>query len=343
MVESSFDKDLAITSAWLENGVRVHHRFMDYKKDSIMVSIALAGGEIEETAENSGVTDVATLAVDEAATSKFTSGQIRDFMTGKNMSVSAAGMDDSVAITVAGSPVDLEHGLQLAHALLIDGRIEESAFKNWKLASLQRLEQSQRQPQYKAMEALAQLVSNNDPRRIPSTKATLEALALEAGQKWFDRLRREAPIEVAMVGDLPFEKAMPLIERYVGSLSKRPRKAEHLKVLRQSPRPAGPLSRRVEVATVTPQAVALTGFGGAEGRNTKDARAMGIAANVLTSRLRQRLREDHSIVYSVSAQHAPAWVYADSSQFQTGAPCAPENADKVIAEANKIFAEFAEN
>ena len=65
-----------------------------------------------------------------------------------------------------------------------------------------------------------------------------------------------------MVGDLPFEKVMPLIERYVGSLSKRPRKAEHLKALRQSPRPAGPLSRRVEVATVTPQAVALTGFGG---------------------------------------------------------------------------------
>ena len=69
---------------------------------------------------------------------------------------------------------------------------------------------------------------------------------------------------------------------------------------------------------------------------------MGIAANVLTSRLRQRLREDLAIVYSVGAQHAPTWVYDDSSQFQTGAPCAPENADKVIAEANKIFAEFAE-
>ncbi len=343
VVESSSDKDLGITSAWLENGVRVHHRFMDYKKDSIMVSIALAGGEIEETVQNSGVTDVATLAVDDAATSRFTSAQIRDFMTGKNISVSASGMDDSFAITVAGSPVDLESGLQLAHALLIDGRIEEAAFKNWRLASLQRLEQSQRQPQYKAMEAMAHLISNSDARRIPSTKATIEALSLEAGQKWFDRLRKEAPIEVAVVGDMALEKVIPLIERYVGSLSKRPRTANHIKALRKSPRPAGPLSRKVEVATVTPQAVALTGFGGAEGRNTKDARAMGIAANVLTSRLRQRLREDLSIVYSVGAQHAPTWVYDDSSQFQTGAPCAPENADKVITEANKIFAMFAEN
>ena len=42
-VESTLDHDLGVTSAWLNNNVRVHHRFMDYKKDSVLVSIALAG------------------------------------------------------------------------------------------------------------------------------------------------------------------------------------------------------------------------------------------------------------------------------------------------------------
>ena len=32
-----------------------------------------------------------------------------------------------------------------------------------------------RQPQFKAMEALSHLISNSDPRRVPSTKAKIEA------------------------------------------------------------------------------------------------------------------------------------------------------------------------
>ncbi|UCF34138.1 MAG: insulinase family protein, partial [Phycisphaerales bacterium] len=33
VVEEAYDEDLEITDAWLSNGVRLHHRFMDYKKD----------------------------------------------------------------------------------------------------------------------------------------------------------------------------------------------------------------------------------------------------------------------------------------------------------------------
>ncbi|MCI0534273.1 MAG: insulinase family protein [Verrucomicrobiales bacterium] len=343
VVESTEDKDLGITSAWLENGARVHHRFMDYKKDSVFVSISLAGGSIEETAQNAGVTEVATLAVDEAATPRFSSAQIRDFMTGKNIGVSASNADDNFAITVAGSPVDLEVGLQLAHVLLTDGKIEEAAFKNWKLSTLQRLEQRERLPHFKAIEALEHLLSHDDPRRVPFGKANVEALSREAGQAWFDRLRAQAPIEVAIVGDIQLTNVIPLMERYVGSLSKRPRTADHLKALRRSPRPPGPLAREVEVQTVTPQAMAIAGFAGADGRNTFEARGLGLAQTIATTRLRQRIREDLALVYSIGAQHEPGWVYEDSGKFQSGATCAPANAEKVIEEANKIFQAMAES
>ena len=305
------------------------------------MSISLAGGSIEETSSNAGITEVATLAVNEAATSKLTSSQIRDFMTGKNISVSASSAEDNFALTISGSPLDLEIGLQLAYALLTDGKIEEAAFKNWKLATLQRLEQRERLPHFKAFEALEHLLSNDDPRRVPITKTNVEALSRDAAQAWFDRLRGGAPIEVAVVGDIQLTNVLPLIERYIGSLSKRPRSADSLKPLRGSPRPPGPLERHVDVQTVTPQGMVITGFAGAEGKNTIDARALGLAQYVLTSRLRQRIREDLSLVYSISAQHEPAWVYEDAGQFQSSATCAPTNVDKVIAEANKIFQDFS--
>jgi zinc protease len=343
VAESVTDTDLGITSAWLSNGVRVHHRFMDYKKDTVFVSISLAGGGIEETVANAGVTDVATLAVDEAATSRLTSGQIRDFMTGRNINVSASNGDDHFGITVSGSPVDLESGLQLAHALLMDGKIEDAAFRNWKLGTLRRLEQRERLPHFKAVEALEHLLSNSDPRRVPTTKENVEALSREAAQAWFDRLRRESPIEVAVVGDIRWDAARTLIERYIGSLASRPRSLEKLQALRRSPRPKGPLAKSVKVETVTPQAMVIAGFAAADGHDTSDARAMGLAQAVLTSRLRQRIREDLSLVYSIGAQHQPGWVYEDSGQFQSSATCSPANAEKVIEEVNRIFQTFSES
>ena len=340
--ESVVEPDLGITSGWLANGLRVHHRFMDYKKDSVLVSISLAGGSIEETAANAGVTQVASLAVDEAATSRLSSSEIRDLMTGKNISVSGGGGGDSFTITVTGSPVDLEAGLQLAHALLTDGKIEDSAFKNWKLASLRQLEQRERFPQFKAFEATEHLLSGSDPRRVPMNKEQVEAQSIAKAQAWYDRICREAPIEVAVVGDLKLETATPLIERYLGSLPKRPRSAEHLKPLRRSPRPPGPLAKLVKVDTVSPQAVVVTGFAAAEGRNWQDARALDLARLILTSRLVKKVREELSLVYSIAAQNVPAWIYEDAGRFGTTAPCDPGNTDKVFEEVHKLFRDFAD-
>lgn len=341
IVESSEDADLKITSAWLSNGVRVHHRFMDYKKDSVWVSISLAGGLIEESATNAGVSHVASLAVSDAATSKISSRQMRDLMTGKNIQVSGGPDGDSFSLTVSGSPQDLETGLQKAYLLLTDGKIERPAFQNWKLSTLQAIEQREKSPQFKASQALEDLMSSGDPRRMPISRTNVEAQSVEQGQAWFDRLTRQAAIEVAVVGDLTWDKAKPLIERYLGSLAARPRSAKYLDSKRTLARPPGPLRREVSVETVTPQAVAFAGFASSEGKNAFDSRALDLAANILTSRLIKRVREELSIVYSIGAGNSPAWIYRDGGRFLAGAPCDPTNATRVVEEVHKHFQDFA--
>lgn len=343
VVESSTDKDLEITSAWLSNGVRVHHRPMDYKKDSIWMSINLAGGNIEETAANANITEVATLAVNEAATGRLSSTDFRDLMTGKNISLRAVNARDSLGIEITGDPDELETGLQAAHALLTDGKIEESAFKNWKLRTLQQIDMFNTMPRVKAMEAMQDLLSGGDPRQLFPTKATIEPLALGDAQAWYDRMCRGAPIEVAIVGDISWEKVRPLVETYIGSLAERPRGADHLKKLRKLARNTGPLSREVKVETVTPQAMVYAGFVGTEGVNRSDTRAMELAQQVLTSRLVKRIREELSIVYSIRGSHNPSWIYEDAGRFVSGAPCDPANAQKVIEEVHRMFQEFAES
>jgi len=149
-------------------------------------------------------------------------------------------------------------------------------------------------------------------------------------------------MEVAVVGDIQLESLMPLVERYLGSLPKRNHSAEHLDKLRRLGRPPGPLERAVKVETVTPQAMTLAGFIGSPGTNTAGGRALQLAANILSSRMIKRIREDLSLVYSIHAHSTPSWVYEDSGRFTAGAPCDPGNVNKVTEEIHKMFKEFAD-
>ncbi len=342
IVESVTDTELGITSAWLSNNVRVHHRFMDYKEDMVIVSIHLAGGAIEETVDNNGVTNVASLAFSDPATSRLTSTNVRDLMTGKNINVRPSSGGDIFGARISGSPEDLETGLKLVHAILSDGKIEQAVFDNWQKSTLQQIDMFEKMPRFVGMIGMFNLLSGDDPRTPFPKKESVKAQTLAKGQAWFDRLRKNAPIEVSIVGEMDRDTAMELAARYLGSLPTRPRRADHLNKLRRFARPTGPLNRDIIVDTVTPQAMAFAGFVGCEGRNVDDRRALQAAGNILSSKLIKRVREELSIVYSIRARNSASWVYADSGVFSAGAPCDPENVNKVNDEVHRMFAKFAE-
>ncbi len=343
IVDTVTDAELGITSAWLSNNVRVHHRFMDYKEDTVLVSIHLAGGSIEETKDNVGVTDVASLAFSEPATARLTSTNVRDIMTGKNITVRPSGGGDTFGSSVSGSPQDLEIGLKLVHAILTEGEIEQAVFDNWKKSTLQQIDMIEKMPQFVGMKSMYNLLSGDDPRTPFPTRESVNTQTLTKAQARFDQLRKNAPIEVSIVGQIDRDTAMELAARYLGSLATRPRKADHLDKLRKLARPTGPLHRDVIVETVTPQAMAFAGFVGCEGRNIDDRRALQVAGNILSSQLIKRVREELSIVYSIRASNRPSWVYADAGVFSAGAPCDPENVNKVNDEVHLLLAKFAQD
>jgi len=343
IVDSATDAQLGITNAWLSNNVRIHHRFMDYKKDTVLVTVHLAGGSLEETKDNVGVTAAAGLAFGEPATSRLTSTNVRDIMTGKNISVRQARGGDIFGASISGSPDDLETGLKLVHAILTDGKIEQAVFDNWKKSTLQQIDMFEKMPRFVGMISMFNLLSGDDPRTPFPTRESVNSQTLAKAQARFDQLRKHAPIEVSIVGQIDKDTALELATRYLGSLPSRPRNADYLNKLRKLARPTGPLTRDVTVDTVTPQAMAFAGFVGCEGRNVDDRRALQVAGNILSSQLIKRVREELSIVYSISARSNASWVYADTGIFSAGAPCDPDNAKKVNDEVHSLLAKFAKD
>ena len=157
-----------VWSGWLSNNTRFHYRFIDTRKNEVTIRISLIGGELHETAENRGVTQGATIAWAQPATAHLSSSDIRSLMTGKKVSVRGGSMGmgggrggrgggmgggstDSIALTVSGSPEDLESGMQLAYLLLTEPKVEAAAFTQYATMARTMLQQVEKNPMLAGM------------------------------------------------------------------------------------------------------------------------------------------------------------------------------------------------
>src|SRR5207244_13533393 len=108
-----------------------------------------------------------------------------------------------------------------------------------------------------------------------------------------------APMEVAIVGDIPESRALELAATYIGSLPSRPRHDTSLAPLRQVTGFTGPLERALDVETITPRAYPILLWRCADWQDVRGRRLMLIASRILERRVRQAVGVDRGLTYSV--------------------------------------------
>jgi len=336
------DDDLQITTVKFANGVIMRHRFMDYKKNQVLVSMVMPGGVIEETAANRGISQVASLIFSQPATSRSTSTQIRDFMTGKKINVSGGISRDMMAVSITGNPSELALGFELTHALLTDGALEESALENWKKSTLDRLKMMEKTAGGPIRKAMDQLIYGNDPRFTELTPEIVNRQEKAPAEAWFKRIAGTAPIEITVVGDMQFDAAAELVGKYIGSLPKRERTFTDLDSLRKIIRGSGPYKSSTVFESMTPKAVAMAGFISCDERDVTDRRILTLAARVLTDRMIKEIRENQQLVYSIGCQNQPSRDIPGTGMMMAGSMTDPVNGEKLADTVLSMFREFAE-
>ena len=343
VVESRLHAASGVTSMWLDNGVRAHHRFMDERKNEATISITLAGGTIQETAADRGLTEAALRAWDRPATTALSSTAIRDLMTGAKVRVRSGMTGDTLTLTVSGDPAELERGLQLAYLLLTDPVIEPAALEQWKDGELQRIAARKSQPmQVLATTSADAIYPKGETRPKSLTAEQVVALDRDAAQAWLRRLIATAPMEVAVVGDIDREAATSLVTRYLGALPARPRIGDKtLSDLRTIARPLGPIVVEESIDARTPQAAVFAGFFGVDLANVRDVRLLNVAARVLSTRMTKTIREARQLVYSIGASSEPAVIYPGFGLFAAVAPTDPGKAPALAAAVEDMYAELA--
>ncbi|HXJ80616.1 MAG TPA: insulinase family protein, partial [Candidatus Methylomirabilis sp.] len=242
-------------------------------------------------------------------------------------------------------PAELERGLQLAYLLLTDPVIEDAALTQWKDAEIQRIGERKSQPmQVLAETSTAAIYPLGEARPRSLTATQVGGISREAAQAWLRRLITEAPIEVAVVGDIDRETASKLVTQYLGAMPARPRiDAKTLASFRNIARPQGPLQAAESVVARTPQGAVLAGFFGADLRDLRDTRLLYVAARILTTRMTKVLREERQLVYNIGASSEPAVVYPGFGFFVAAAPTDPQKAPVLATAVQEMFAAFSKD
>ncbi|MGH7390049.1 MAG: M16 family metallopeptidase [Candidatus Rokuibacteriota bacterium] len=343
VVESRAHEASRVWSGWLDNGLRVHHRRVDSRKNEAVIVITLAGGVIEESARNRGVTEAAIGAWNRPATSALSSTEIRRLMSGKKVRVRGGFGQDTVTLTVSGDPAELAPGLELAYLLLTEPVVEPAGFEQWKEAKLQEIAEQATQPRAALIQAEADaFYPAGEARLRPVTAPQVEKLTRDETQAWLRSLIGRAPIEVVVVGDVDRDASTALVTRYLGALPARERIGDKThRALRAVVRPAGPIRVARTVTTQTDQAQVLDGFFGADVQDVRESRLLILAARVLSTRMNRTIREDRQLVYSIGAFSQPGEAYPGFGRFAAQAPTDPARAEALADAVEEMFTTFA--
>jgi zinc protease len=180
---------------------------------------------------------------------------------------------------------------------------------------------------------------------MPLTAANVDAITLDASQKWIKEKVLTAPIEVAVVGEIDQAKAMDLVKRYIGSLPKRSAKINnaYMPEARKVARPAGPLTKDEKFPTATDKAMVLGGFFGPDASNVRDSRLMQIASRILSTRAIQEIREKKQLAYSPSVGYRPNPAIPGYGSMSLGSPTEPTKVEAFKAAIRELFDAFAKD
>jgi zinc protease len=96
------------------------------------------------------------------------------------------------------------------------------------------------------------------------------------------------------------------------------------------------------VDTITPRAVVLVGWRGADWTAVKERRVLQIAAQIVTTRLREEIREELGLAYSPYCSARAGAAYRGAGLFATRLTADPERAAEMAKLARQVMEGLAE-
>ena len=237
VVEMEIHPAMRTLSAWLANGVRIHHRFMPYRKGQATAAITIGFGRIDEPEHMRGSVEAAVGAL-VVAMRKAVGGDnpATEQIDENRLAIYGWVSEDAISFRCVGPTARVSTALDLIADAIRAPRFDQSDLADFIRAHREREER--RPALFRALWAAIPSVvySAEIASRLESTPPDVMERFKAADVQWrFVRAVAKAPVEAALVGDAPRTEAMETLTRTLGKLPTRPRAAGDFTVMHRRP------------------------------------------------------------------------------------------------------------
>lgn len=333
--------DLGIVQVDFANGLRLNLKKTDFEANEVLVKLAFGYGRSSEPENKPGLAALSTAVINESGLGTLNKDEIKRALAGKNTSVIFSVGEQSFFFQ--GRTVSNEVSLlfQLLYAHLTDPGYRDDAY----LLSMERFQQKY-QTLARSIDGAMELygkrfLAGGDSRFGLPPYDVFTKLTLDDVRSWINASLKQDKLEVSVVGDFDIEEMVKIGSKYLGTLPlKHP--GQPVKRSKLIKFPAGQ-SFEIEVETKIPKGLLIIAYPTDDLWNINRTRRLSVLANVLSDRLRERIREKLGAAYSLFAYNQPSRAYPGYGILQALVQVRPEEAAMVKKEVKKIISNLTKN
>ena len=327
--------EIGITEWELSNGVKVILKPTTFKEDEILFRATSPGGTSLAGDKDYIPASSATQVINAGGVGKFSSTDLRKFMTGKVASATPFISELEEGLNGSSSRKDLETMFQLIYLRFTQPRADATAFAVQSSQTKTFLENQTSIPEFAFFNTLNTTRFQNHLRRRLATPATVDEWNLDKSLAFYkDRFADASDFTFVFVGSFDLPTIKPLVERYLGSLPSIRRKESWKDVGVRTP--VGVVEKKVEKG-IEPKSLSAIVFSGPFEFNQTQRVALRAMAEILQTRLLEAIREELGGTYGINAspgyERIPNPTYSITIQFGS----APDRTESLI---KRVFQEI---
>ena len=326
--------DLGIIEVTFKNGVRLNLKKTDFAANEVRLKAVFGPGKSAEPETQPGLALLSEAVINESGLGRLERDEIDRALAGKNTTISFSIGEDSFFFN--GKTVSKEILLlfQLLYAHIVDPGFREDAhrlvaerFRQRYLSLASSIDGSMRLHGNR-------FLAGGDSRFGFPAYDLFKTLTLDQVRSWVEPYLGNALYEVSVVGDFDVEAVRKIASKYLGSLPlmQHVGTVDRSKILIFPEHQSFPIS----VSTQIPKSLVVIAYPSEDLWDIQRTRRLNVLADVVSERLRVKIREKLGASYSPFAFNRSSRTYPGYGVFNIYIHVDPQKADMVVAEVNKL-------
>ncbi|MSU69990.1 MAG: insulinase family protein [Opitutaceae bacterium] len=334
--------DLDVTLVTFANGVRLNLKKTDFEASQIRVNVRVGSGQLTEPHDQPGLSFFASNTLTAGGLGQHSADDIRRILAGKTVGLGFRVGSDANSFGATTNRDDLLLQLQLITAQLSDPGYRPEALRLVQKGIEQFYTGLAHTPNGPLQVEVPRLLANGDPRfGLPAKEVALSRTLAEV-KAWLSPQFATGALEVALVGDLDVDAAIAAVAQTLGALPARaPRPA--LTAERQVNFPASPFARNYAIPTEIPKGVIAVYWPTTDASRIHRTRRLTLLGEVLSDRLRVKVREELGGAYSPGAGSMPSDTYTNYGLLLANVTVDPAKAAEIADVTVALAADLNRN